>query len=185
MGDINQIIFGKRHLPKKAKSVLEIGSRDYGNTSSFRDMFPDAKYTGVDMLKGNGVDAVINLEHGIGELKKEAFDLAICCSVMEHVQKPWIFAANVTKLVKRGGTLYISVPWVWRFHAYPNDYFRYSPAALESLFPDFAWDEPWLSTTKPDEIIPFIRGADNRLHHMEGDRKYLPYMNVNMVGVRK
>jgi hypothetical protein len=37
------------------------------------------------------------------------------------------------------GTIFVLVPFVWRIHAYPNDYWRMSPAAIRSIFPDIGW----------------------------------------------
>lgn len=39
MGDINQVIYLKKYLPEVDGPVLEIGSKDYGSTSSFRDTY--------------------------------------------------------------------------------------------------------------------------------------------------
>ncbi len=49
MGDVNQLIFLKQHIQKVDGSILEIGSKDYGSTSSFRDYLPNNPYVGLDM----------------------------------------------------------------------------------------------------------------------------------------
>jgi len=41
----------------------------------------------------------------------------------------------------------MSVPWVWRYHAYPDDYFRFSWRGIETLFPEFSWSDKHYSTT--------------------------------------
>lgn len=194
MGDSNQIRFLKQVVPSVQGPVLEIGSKDYGSTSSFRDVFSGNEYLGIDMEEGKGVDAVIDLEKGIGGLKENYFALGVCCSVLEHVQKPWKMAENITRVIVPGGLLYMSVPWVWRYHAYPDDYFRFSFRGIISLFPEFEWSVPYYySTNVEGEFIPIRESnlyvddsmAIGKESTTDEPRKYLPCLMVNMLGRKK
>ena len=193
MGDFNQLAYLKLWVPKAEGPVLEIGSKDYGSTSSFRDFYAGSEYVGLDMSEGKGVDVVADLTRSVGPLPENHFDLGICCSVLEHVEKPWLFAANLTRLIRPGGRLYMSVPWVWRYHAYPDDYFRVSHRGVISLFEEFAWSSVFYSSTASGEFIEIgdkDTGADNKMAVMVDigggqQRKYLPYLMVNMLGTRR
>lgn len=191
MGDINQTIYLQKFLPAVDGPVLEIGSKDYGNTSSFRNVYTQNEYVGIDMEDGKNVDHVVDLVAGVGPLKERHFGLAICCSVLEHVTRPWVMAENITRLIRPGGVLYMSVPWVWRYHPYPDDYYRFSFKGIKELFPGFAWDQIYYSSTVPGEFFPLTEenlGIDNQLamaaETPQGKRKYLPYLMVNMLGTR-
>src|SRR5207237_7089651 len=129
-----QAAYLKHWVPRIDGPVLEVGSKEYGSTSSFRKLYTGNEYIGVDMAEGPGVDVVADLTRSQGDLREGYFGLAICCSVLEHVAKPWLFAEILTRLVRPGGMLYMSVPWVWRYHPYPDDYFRFSPRGVVSLF---------------------------------------------------
>ncbi len=190
MGDLNQLAYLKRWVPKADGPVLEVGSKDYGSTVSFRDFYVGNEYVGLDMAPGQGVDVVADLTRTIEPLKEAHFGLAICCSVLEHVEKPWLFAANLTRLLRPGGLLYMSVPWVWRYHAYPDDYFRFSHRGVMSLFDQLQWSSVFYSTTVAGEFVEITAedaGADNRMAAISDagngqKRKYLPYLMVNMLG---
>lgn len=189
MGDVNQLTYLKRVMPSVSGPILEIGSKDYGSTSSFRQFYPDGEYVGVDMEPGKNVDLVVDLTKGVGELPKHHFALGICCSVLEHVRKPWVFADHLTSVLRTGAALYMSVPWVWRYHAYPDDYFRFSWRGVIELFPEFAWSNVCYSTNVPNEFVdiaPSNPGIDNSMAAFAdtpgGKRKYLPYLMVNMLG---
>lgn len=191
MGDINQTIYLQKFLPTVDGPVLEIGSKDYGNTSSFRTVYTQNEYVGIDMEDGKNVDHVVDLVAGIGPLKERHFGLAICCSVLEHVTRPWVMAENITTLIRPGGMLYMSVPWVWRYHPYPDDYYRFSFKGIKELFPGFSWNQIYYSSTIPGEFFPLTEenmGIDNQLamnaETPQGPRKYLPYLMVNMLGTR-
>lgn len=189
MGDRNQRMFLERLCPTVDGPVIEVGSKDYGSTVTFRDLYR-GEYVGVDLEPGKNVDVVADLSAGLGELREGHFALAICCSVLEHTPLPWVMAENLTRLLRAGGMLYVSVPWVWRYHAYPDDYFRFSPRAVQRLFPRLSWKNATYSTTVAGEHIDLnlddFREIDNRLaQHMQtanGPRKYLPYLMVNMLG---
>lgn len=190
MGDANQLIYLKHFIPECKGRILEVGSKDYGSTSSFRDFYKDAaEYVGVDMEAGKGVDIVWDYtKDPEGDASPAVahgeFDLAICCSVLEHVDVPWVFARALTTEIKIGGKLYMSVPWVWRFHAYPDDYWRFSWRGIEKLFPYFTWEHAMFSTTVPNEIFDAKEGNDNALAMVIQGRKYLPYLCVNMIGTK-
>lgn len=189
MGDPNQLLYLKRTVGSVAGPVLEIGSKDYGNTEDFRAQFPHCEYIGLDMEAGIGVDVVHDLTKGIGPLQRDYFELVICCSVLEHVKRPWVFAEHVSTVVQDGGILFMSVPWVWRYHPYPDDYFRFSWRGIEELFPSFCWHEITYSTTALDDFIPAGPGVDNSMaviaKTQHGARKCLPYLMVNMVGYKE
>ena len=192
MGDVNQLTYLKRLMPSVSGPILEIGSKDYGSTSSFREFYPDHEYVGIDMEAGKNVDLVVDLTQGTGELPKNHFALGICCSVLEHVRKPWVFAEHLGDVLRTGGALYMSVPWVWRYHAYPDDYFRFSWRGVIELFPGFEWNNICYSTNVPNEfldITPGNPGIDDSMAAFAdtpgGKRKYLPYLMVNMLGHKR
>lgn len=192
MGDRNQRLFLEKLVPLAGGPVLEVGSKDYGSTTSFRDLYRGEEYIGADLEAGKGVDVVADLTAGLGGLQEGHFALVICCSVLEHTPQPWTLAANLTRLLRPDGLLYMSVPWVWRYHAYPDDYFRFSPRGVQALFPQLEWTRATYSTTVVGEHVDLnlsdLREVDNRMAEVaktpSGERKYLPYLMVNMLGRR-
>lgn len=191
MGDVNQRLFLTRAMPATDGPVLEVGSRDYGSTSTFRDVYAGNEYIGVDLSAGKNVDRVVDLASGTGDLAAGHFALVICCSVLEHVRRPWEMAENLTGLLRPGGAIYVAVPWVWRYHPYPDDYYRFSWRGIAELFPRITWRSQAFSTNVPDEFFEISgdgQGIDDGLakyvNTATGQRKYLPYLQVHMLGVR-
>jgi len=79
--------------------------------------------------------------------------------------------------MKRGATLFISVPFVWRVHAYPNDYWRMTTEGVRSLFSLVEWDAVLYanqSLTAKDYIKP--------LHKAQGVHPYFPRTEVLAFG---
>jgi SAM-dependent methyltransferase len=52
---------------------------------------------------------------------------------LEHVFNPDEFLAEINRVLKPGGKLLISVPFVWDEHEQPYDYARYSSFGLKAL----------------------------------------------------
>lgn len=121
--------------------ALIVGSKVYPGREDRRKLYPEA--WGIDMLPGEGVDEVRNLEEPLGNSMDGEwpgpFDHVECRSVLEHSRRPWLLAANIERLMLPGATLDLAVPFVWRVHAYPSDYWRFTIEAVRELFPNIEW----------------------------------------------
>ena len=61
------------------------------------------------------------------------YDSVICNQVLEHVFNPNQFLNEILRVLKPGGNLLLTVPFVWDEHEQPWDYARYSSFGLKSL----------------------------------------------------
>ncbi len=145
MGDINQKIFIEKYAELLNGPFLEVGSKNYGNTQDLRSLFPSRKYVGVDMEDGPGVDDVIDFTKDFeildSELCRQRFSTIFCLSVLEHCEDPFKMSENLMLLLEQGGHIYISVPFSWKIHGYPNDYWRFTPEGIKKLFYKVAFDD--------------------------------------------
>lgn len=161
MGDINQYTFVRDAAAGMEGPYLEIGSRDYGNTQDLRSLFTGkGKYVGIDMQAGKSVDLVLDLTQDFAvideALEGQRFGTIFCLSVLEHCDKPFHMAENITKLLAPGGKACISVPFVWHFHGYPSDYWRFTHEGVKKLFPDleFTISEGVAATSQAGNFSP-------------------------------
>jgi len=146
MGDVNQLIFVRRFAEQIAGPFLEVGSKDHGSTQNLRVLFQDkGEYIGVDMEDGPGVDVVLDLTEDFekvdAELGRRRFGAIFCLSVLEHCGRPFKMAENLTQLLKPGGCMCISVPFAWKIHPFPADYWRFTPQGIRQLFPKIRFDD--------------------------------------------
>ncbi len=65
--------------------------------------------------------------------EKESYDGVICNQVLEHVFTPDDFLQEISRVLHPGGTLLLTVPFVWDEHEQPWDYARYSSFGLKNL----------------------------------------------------
>jgi len=131
-----------RRIPR----ILQIGSRGSvsdRNELNWRSLVARrfdgrARFVGIDLLAGPDVDHQLDIcasPRAIAStLGREAFDLVVCCHVLEHTVTPLRAARNIESLLRPGGLAYISTPWSQAFHAAPDDYWRFSRRGLGLLF---------------------------------------------------
>ena len=133
-------------LGRRAPRVLQVGSRTLvsdRNVRNWRSLVSKrfgsrARFIGLDLPEGANVDRVLDicgplagLKAGLGE---EAFDLVLCCHVLEHTRDPWRAARNIEGLLRPGGLVFVSAAWSQAFHATPDDLWRFSVRGLMRLF---------------------------------------------------
>jgi hypothetical protein len=124
--------FEQLHVRAQPGRTLIVGSKVYNEKEDRRRRYADA--VGVDMLPGDGVDAVMNLEEEDIASTLGQFMHVEVMSVLEHSRRPWLLAANLERALVPGGSLFVTVPFCWRVHAYPSDYYRFTIEGLRVLF---------------------------------------------------
>lgn len=164
--------FEAEHVrPRKGRTLI-IGSQVTQNKIDRRTLYKDV--LGVDMFPGDGVDLIVNMEEpqDIG-----LFDHVECTSVMEHSRRPWLMAENIEQVMKPGATLFLAAPFVWKIHAYPDDYFRFTPNGIRSLFTKIRWKCVMFASNqlRPEKRVVLIH---------QNDHPYLPRTEVVAFGVR-
>lgn len=143
--------------------TLVVGSKTYGDKLDRRSLYEKAY--GVDLLDGDGVDLVHDLELPL-PVPVGKFDHVDCCSVLEHVRRPWLMSANIEAVMAPDATILVAVPFVWRIHNYPGDFWRMSHEGLQVLFPSITWlDQHYLVDKGLVSKAPAINDPDGRVWH--------------------
>lgn len=62
-----------------------------------------------------------------------SFDSALANQVLEHVFQPEAFVAEIRRVLKPGGKVLLTVPFVWEEHEQPRDFARYTSFGLRAL----------------------------------------------------
>ena len=92
---------------------------------------------GVDLEQSSEglVDVILGktgkLPFGDGSL-----DFVLCTQVLEHVPDPESLFMELTRCMKAGGIMLLTVPFVWEQHEVPEDYFRFTEFAVRRLAKD-------------------------------------------------
>jgi SAM-dependent methyltransferase len=138
---MNRFLFGVAQAVTETfdlpEPIVEIGSYQVEGQEAvrLRSLFPGRDYTGIDMRAGPGVDCVANVEN----LPQETGSVGtvIAMSTFEHVRQFWRGFDEVQRVLRPDGIFLVACPFFFRIHNYPHDYWRFTPAAFESLLESY------------------------------------------------
>jgi hypothetical protein len=115
--------------------ILEIGSREVTGKPGFRSKFDKAAYVGFDFYPGENVD-VVGDAHRLSRYfrEEEKFDLIFSGACFEHFAMPWVVATEISKLLKKGGIVFVETHFSFASHERPWHFFQFSDMGLRALF---------------------------------------------------
>ncbi len=125
-------VFAKNSAKKVIKSLPE-NSTILNLGSGVSNLHPSI--INIDFYAFENVDFVadiVKLPFADGTI-----DGVISECVLEHVPDPISVVSEMHRVLKKGGTAYVIVPFVFSFHSSPNDYTRWTKMGLRHLFKDF------------------------------------------------
>lgn len=115
--------------------VLEIGGHKLANCLIER--FPSPRFTYHDLnIEASDIPNTIiaDITDCADEIEDNRFDLIFSSDVFEHIDRPWLAAEQIARILKPGGIAITHTLFSWRNHPCPIDYWRYSAECLEFLF---------------------------------------------------
>lgn len=68
----------------------------------------------------------------------DTFDSVLCIAVLEHVRDPQSMVSEMIRVARPGGLVYAELPFIFFFHGYPNDFFRYTREGVRHLFSELS-----------------------------------------------
>lgn len=69
------------------------------------------------------------------------YSVVIADQVLEHVQRPLAAAQNIHAMTRPGGWAMVATPFLFRVHARPHDYNRWTPAGLKQVMVEGGFPE--------------------------------------------
>lgn len=60
-------------------------------------------------------------------------DTVLSTEVLEHVPRPEVLVREMARVVKPGGKVLVTVPFIQPLHELPSDYFRFTPSSLRAF----------------------------------------------------
>ncbi|HYG61079.1 MAG TPA: class I SAM-dependent methyltransferase, partial [Thermoanaerobaculia bacterium] len=136
--------------------LLQIGARTPSGTEPIpRRHLLQGRVIGLDIHPGLKVDVVGDAHRLSTFLRAGSVDAVLSASVLEHLQAPWLLAAEINRVLKPGGLVYHQAPGAWPAHAQPNDFWRISAEGLRVLFgPENGFEILDARDSGPAAIIP-------------------------------
>lgn len=115
-----------RRIPAETRLIVNVGS----GTKYIRE-----DVLNLDVLPFKGVEVVADMTHL--PFQDDSLDMIISECALEHVPNASAAIAEISRVVKPGGFVYVVVPFLYPYHESPNDYYRWTAAGLREQFSSF------------------------------------------------
>ncbi len=99
-----------------------------------RGLYRGVRAIGLDIHPGRNVDLVGDAHALTSFLRPGSVSGFYSSAVLEHIEAPWLVAAEINRLLRPGGVTLHAAPASWPAHAEPNDFWRFSAQGLAALF---------------------------------------------------
>ena len=112
--------------------VLDVGGADVNG--GYREVFSDPRYQylTVDLTAGDGVDIVLEDPYRL-PVADGSVDIVLSGQMLEHCEFFWLTFAEMMRVLKPDGYLFLIAPSAGPIHRYPVDCYRFYPDAYRAL----------------------------------------------------
>jgi len=123
----------------------------------------------LDAVHFRGVDVVSTCSRL--PLRDNSVDAVISLSVFEHLPDPFAMAAEIRRVLKPGGTVWIETAFMQPLHADPSHYFNMTLEGLLQTFAAFDIEEKgvlphhfpsWSLRMQLDHVLPYMQDSEWR-----------------------
>jgi len=91
----------------------------------------------IDIDPGRRPDIVADVSNLQGLFAANTFDAVFMLEVLEHVKNPRRAMAEVLRILKPGGMLLLSTPFIFEIHDAPADFWRFTRFGISELLREF------------------------------------------------
>lgn len=121
---------------RRGSRVLDAGA----GSSPYREWFAHCAYVALDRREGS--DRRLDLVCDVAETpcEEDEFDAVLLSEVLEHTVDPLAAIGELRRVLRPGGTLAVTVPFVWMLHEEPHDCHRFTEHGMRSLLSRAGFD---------------------------------------------
>ena len=122
----------RRELPRFQGTMLDVGA----GYAPYRPLVltpPSGvtRYIALDLADNIYQRPDVQWDGQAIPLRTDAVDCALATEVFEHLPAPEPVMRECLRVLKPGGLLFFTVPFLWPLHTVPHDQYRYTPFALD------------------------------------------------------
>ncbi len=118
---------------------------DFGcGSKPYHSLFHVEKYIGIDFEnpghshENEHIDFFYDGENI--PFENHSFDSILCTEVVEHIFNIEVVLKELNRVLKPGGKILITCPFVWNEHEIPHDFARYSKFGIKHIFEKYGFE---------------------------------------------
>jgi SAM-dependent methyltransferase len=131
-GPIFEFVRGAADRLPPGSDVADLGAGD----APYRELFEHTNYVTIDWEKSlhdQAVESDIIASADAIPVAAASFDAVLLTQVLEHVPDPSVVLAELSRIIRPNGLLFLTAPLVWELHESPFDFYRFTEHGLEHL----------------------------------------------------
>lgn len=133
--------FLEAQLPTLRGTVLDVGC----GHQPYKPLLTAApgvdRYIGLDLPPTRYQRPDVVWDGTAMPIRTGTVDVALATELLEHVPDPRPLLEEVRRVLRPGGRLLLTVPFLWPLHDVPDDELRYTPFRLERVLRDSGFGE--------------------------------------------
>jgi len=137
-------------------------------------------FINLDIAPVPGVDIIASAERL--PFQESSCDYVSCLALLEHIEHPERAVAEIHRVLKSGGETQVVVPFCHPYHAYPDDYSRFSRDGLANLFRCFRKVDIGIRTGPTTTMLTFATYYLKLLFPVHHENRALRSVNRLVVG---
>jgi SAM-dependent methyltransferase len=115
--------------------LLDIAPQDHAGARPF--FGPQVVVETLDIDPSSGATHIADICAHNDAIPDGAFDYVVCTEVLEHTLQPFDAIAEIHRILRPGGRLFLSVPFNLRIHGPLPDCWRFTEHGLRRLLREF------------------------------------------------
>lgn len=115
--------------------LLDIAPQDHAGARPF--FGGDVVVETLDIDPGSGATYIADITVRNDAIADDTFDFVVCTEVLEHTLQPFDAVAEIHRILRPGGRLFLSVPFNFRIHGPLPDCWRFTEHGLRALLREF------------------------------------------------
>lgn len=132
-GTIAEAVAAFAHAMSPGARVVDVGC----GLQPYRPYFSGMQCIGIDVRASGRTEhqktADVYFDGTRIPIETASIDGVLCTQVLEHAVDPDALVAEIFRVLRPGGRLCITVPFMWGLHELPYDFRRFTPFGLERL----------------------------------------------------
>lgn len=130
-------------------TVIDVGSLDING--SYREIFASRgwRYFGCDAAPGKNVDVLLSDPYAL-PFEDGSIDLVVSGQALEHIEYIWQTMAEIARILRPGGMVFLIAPSRGPEHRFPVDCWRFYPDGFRALARWARLDVVHVQTDWPD-----------------------------------
>lgn len=146
---LSHIDFARTHLAPRSGPPLK--AIEFGGSNGFlAELFDGVDYE----VAPNAPEVDVQ---DLSAYPADEYDLVILDEILEHVARPWVAVEEVRRILKPGGCLIASSPFLIAEHRMPKDYWRFTKDGYRVLLDQYSTVETG-SWGNPGSVTYLMQG---------------------------